>query len=157
MEKLPNQTPESSQSEDEKWEIYDKKLRQRNTEKFKLTILWIQATKYGFVTFDQIKELAPKHIIEANQLDQIATYLTDLGVHVCKETPTEEEIKKLPKPDIDDGYIHINSSDPTMHGAYGRDQLRFISRFMSGSIEMPPANTEAAQRYFQKIIEKILD
>ncbi len=105
-------------------------LYARRIDHNKLICLWDIASKHGFITHEVIKELAPEHVIKANQTDQIASFFTELGIHVCDKVPNDEELLKLPEPHISGDTIHI-VTEGAFQGTYGMDEWKFLNTFTS--------------------------
>ncbi len=103
-------------------------LYTRRVDLYKLKSLWEIASKHGFVTHKVIGELSPAHILKANQTDQIASFFTELGIHVCDQIPNDEELLKLPEPHISGDTIHIVTKG-AFQGIYGMDEWKFLNTF----------------------------
>ncbi len=109
----------------------------RKTEKQNLLDLFYAAAEDGYLTLEKIARLAPRHVIEGNQLDRMVAFFVNMGARVFFKPPTEEEleeVKNSPKPDIKD-CIHLGSSDKLIHGWYTNTSYRILLEFLSEPTE----------------------
>ncbi len=121
----------------------------------KLIGLWELASKHGFVTHEVIKELAPEHIIKANQTDQIASFFTELGIYVCDEAPSDEKLSQLPEPHIVNATIHIGEED-AFQGIYEFDEWRFLNTFTSDEAKEKYCSSLALDSFsFDLLLERL--
>src|SRR5260370_16511182 len=62
-----------------------------------------QAKKRGFVTFDQLNEVLPSDTTSPEQIEDIMSMLSDMGINVseAEEADSEEETKEDPEDQTD--------------------------------------------------------
>src|SRR6266853_4113138 len=109
-----------------------------------------QAKKRGFVTFDQLNEVLPSDTTSPEQIEDIMSMLSDMGINVseAEEADTEEETKEEAEDDTDNELVEVTQkavtevkkSEPTERT---EDPVRMYLREM-GSVELLSREGEIA-------------
>src|SRR5476649_2811346 len=109
-----------------------------------------QAKKRGFVTFDQLNEVLPSDTTSPEQIEDIMSMLSDMGINVseAEEADTEEETKEEPEDETDNELVEVSQksvaetkkSEP---GERTDDPVRMYLREM-GSVELLSLEGEIA-------------
>ena len=68
-----------------------------------------QAKKRGFVTFDQLNEVLPSDTTSPEQIEDIMSMLSDMGINVseAEEADTEEETKEEAEDETDNELVEV--------------------------------------------------
>ena len=88
-----------------------------------------QAKKRGFVTFDQLNEVLPSDTTSPEQIEDIMSMLSDMGINVTEadEADSEEENKEDADDDTDNIPVAVdertkqNAANEAEHGGVGAD------------------------------------
>jgi RNA polymerase primary sigma factor len=109
-----------------------------------------QAKKRGFVTFDQLNEVLPSDTTSPEQIEDIMSMLSDMGINVseAEEADTEEETKEEAEDETDNelvevtqkAVIEVKKSEP---GERTDDPVRMYLREM-GTVELLSREGEIA-------------
>src|SRR5271157_5810580 len=109
-----------------------------------------QAKKRGFVTFDQLNEVLPSDTTSPEQIEDIMSMLSDMGINVseAEEADTEEETKEEAEDETDNELVEVTQkavtevkrAEPTERTD---DPVRMYLREM-GSVELLSREGEIA-------------
>src|ERR1700748_3369568 len=74
-----------------------------------------QAKKRGFVTFDQLNEVLPSDTTSPEQIEDIMSMLSDMGINVseAEEADTEEEAKEEAEDETDNELVEVTQKAVT--------------------------------------------
>src|SRR5260370_34986104 len=74
-----------------------------------------QAKKRGFVTFDQLNEVLPSDTTSPEQIEDIMSMLSDMGINVseAEEADTEEETKEEAEDETDNELVEVTQKAVT--------------------------------------------
>src|SRR4051812_29252375 len=109
-----------------------------------------QAKKRGFVTFDQLNEVLPSDTTSPEQIEDIMSMLSDMGINVseAEEADTEEEAKEEAEDETDNELVEITQKAVTEvkksePGERTDDPVRMYLREM-GTVELLSREGEIA-------------
>src|SRR6266853_4136548 len=109
-----------------------------------------QAKKRGFVTFDQLNEVLPSDTTSPEQIEDIMSMLSDMGINVseAEEADTEEETKEEAEDDTDNELVEVTQKAVTEvkksePGERTDDPVRMYLREM-GTVELLSREGEIA-------------
>src|SRR3984893_2358878 len=109
-----------------------------------------QAKKRGFVTFDQLNEVLPSDTTSPEQIEDIMSMLSDMGINVseAEEADTEEETKEEAEDETDNELVEVTQKDLTEikksePGERTDDPVRMYLREM-GTVELLSREGEIA-------------
>ena len=101
-----------------------------------------QAKKRGFVTFDQLNEVLPSDTTSPEQIEDIMSMLSDMGINVseAEEADTEEETKEEAEEETDNELVEVTQKAVTEvkksePGERTDDPVRMYLREM-GTVEL---------------------
>src|SRR5450759_4801546 len=74
-----------------------------------------QAKKRGFVTFDQLNEVLPSDTTSPEQIEDIMSMLSDMGINVseAEDSDSEEETKEEAEDETDNALVEVKPKLPT--------------------------------------------
>src|ERR1700712_1935245 len=109
-----------------------------------------QAKKRGFVTFDQLNEVLPSDTTSPEQIEDIMSMLSDMGINVseAEEADTEEETKEEAEDETDNELVEVTQKAVTEvkksePGERTDDPVRMYLREM-GTVELLSREGEIA-------------
>jgi RNA polymerase primary sigma factor len=109
-----------------------------------------QAKKRGFVTFDQLNEVLPSDTTSPEQIEDIMSMLSDMGINVseAEEADTEEEAKEEAEDETDNELVEVTQKAVTEvkksePGERTDDPVRMYLREM-GTVELLSREGEIA-------------
>jgi RNA polymerase primary sigma factor len=109
-----------------------------------------QAKKRGFVTFDQLNEVLPSDTTSPEQIEDIMSMLSDMGINVseAEEADSEEETKEEPEDETDNELVEVTQKAVTEvkksePGERTDDPVRMYLREM-GAVELLSREGEIA-------------
>src|ERR1035438_7590091 len=109
-----------------------------------------QAKKRGFVTFDQLNEVLPSDTTSPEQIEDIMSMLSDMGINVseAEESDTEEETKEEAEDETDNELVEVTQKAVTEvkksePGERTDDPVRMYLREM-GTVELLSREGEIA-------------
>src|SRR5271163_314250 len=109
-----------------------------------------QAKKRGFVTFDQLNEVLPSDTISPEQIEDIMSMLSDMGINVseAEEADSEEETKEEAEDETDNELVEVTQKAVTEvkksePGERTDDPARMYLRAM-GTVELLSREGEIA-------------
>src|SRR3981081_2875694 len=109
-----------------------------------------QAKKRGFVTFDQLNEVLPSDTTSPEQIEDIMSMLSDMGINVseAEEADTEEESKEEAEDETDNELVEVTQKAVTEvkksePGERTDDPVRMYLREM-GTVELLSREGEIA-------------
>jgi RNA polymerase primary sigma factor len=109
-----------------------------------------QAKKRGFVTFDQLNEVLPSDTTSPEQIEDIMSMLSDMGINVseAEEADTEEETKEDSEDETDNELVEVTQKAVTEvkksePGERTDDPVRMYLREM-GTVELLSREGEIA-------------
>jgi RNA polymerase primary sigma factor len=109
-----------------------------------------QAKKRGFVTFDQLNEVLPSDSTSPEQIEDIMSMLSDMGINVseAEEADSEEETKEEPEDETDNELVEVTQKAVTEvkksePGERTDDPVRMYLREM-GTVELLSREGEIA-------------
>src|ERR1700710_1445508 len=109
-----------------------------------------QAKKRGFVTFDQLNEVLPSDTTSPEQIEDIMSMLSDMGINVseAEEADTEEENKEEAEDETDNELVEVTQKAVTEvkksePGERTDDPVRMYLREM-GTVELLSREGEIA-------------
>src|SRR3954463_11060484 len=109
-----------------------------------------QAKKRGFVTFDQLNEVLPSDTTSPEQIEDIMSMLSDMGINVseAEEADTEEETKEEAEDETDNELVEVTAKAVTEvkksePGERTDDPVRMYLREM-GTVELLSREGEIA-------------
>src|SRR6202795_2224739 len=109
-----------------------------------------QAKKRGFVTFDQLNEVLPSDTASPEQIEDIMSMLSDMGINVseAEEADSEEENKEEAEDDTDNELVEVTQKAVTEvkksePGERTDDPVRMYLREM-GTVELLSREGEIA-------------
>src|SRR5579863_2190228 len=109
-----------------------------------------QAKKRGFVTFDQLNEVLPSDTTSPEQIEDIMSMLSDMGINVTEadEADTEEEKQEEPEDETDNELVEVTAKAVTEvkksePGERTDDPVRMYLREM-GTVELLSREGEIA-------------
>src|SRR3982750_1787546 len=108
-----------------------------------------QAKKRGFVTFDQLNEVLPSDTTSPEQIEDIMSMLSDMGINVTEaDDEGEEEDKDSPEDDTDNELVEVTQKAVTEvkksePGERTDDPVRMYLREM-GTVELLSREGEIA-------------
>jgi RNA polymerase primary sigma factor len=109
-----------------------------------------QAKKRGFVTFDQLNEVLPSDSTSPEQIEDIMSMLSDMGINVseAEESDSEEETKEEPEDETDNELVEVTQKAVTEvkksePGERTDDPVRMYLREM-GTVELLSREGEIA-------------
>src|SRR5213595_3201265 len=108
-----------------------------------------QAKKRGFVTFDQLNEVLPSDTTSPEQIEDIMSMLSDMGINVTEaDDEGEEEDKDTPEDDTDNELVEVTQKAVTEvkksePGERTDDPVRMYLREM-GTVELLSREGEIA-------------
>ncbi len=109
-----------------------------------------QAKKRGFVTFDQLNEVLPSDTTSPEQIEDIMSMLSDMGINVseAEEADSEEETKEEAEDDTDNELVEVTQKAVTEvkksePGERTDDPVRMYLREM-GTVELLSREGEIA-------------
>src|SRR3954467_9471127 len=109
-----------------------------------------QATKRGFLTFDQLNEVLPSDTTSPEQIEDIMSMLSDMGINVseAEEADTEEETKEEAEDETDNELVEVTQKAVTEvkksePGERTDDPVRMYLREM-GTVELLSREGEIA-------------
>jgi len=109
-----------------------------------------QAKKRGFVTFDQLNEVLPSDTTSPEQIEDIMSMLSDMGINVTEadEADTEEEKQEEPEDETDNELVEVTQKAVTEvkksePGERTDDPVRMYLREM-GTVELLSREGEIA-------------
>jgi RNA polymerase primary sigma factor len=109
-----------------------------------------QAKKRGFVTFDQLNEVLPSDTTSPEQIEDIMSMLSDMGINVseAEEADTEEEAKEDSEDETDNELVEVTQKAVTEvkksePGERTDDPVRMYLREM-GTVELLSREGEIA-------------
>ena len=109
-----------------------------------------QAKKRGFVTFDQLNEVLPSDSISSEQIEDIMSMLSDMGINVseAEDADTEEEAKEEAEDETDNELVEVTQKAVTEvkksePGERTDDPVRMYLREM-GTVELLSREGEIA-------------
>src|SRR6202050_1824317 len=109
-----------------------------------------QAKKRGFVTFDQLNEVLPSDSTSPEQIEDIMSMLSDMGINVseAEESDSEEETKEEAEDETDNELVEVTQKAVTEvkksePGARTDDPVRMYLREM-GTVELLSREGEIA-------------
>ena len=109
-----------------------------------------QAKKRGFVTFDQLNEVLPSDTTSPEQIEDIMSMLSDMGINVTEadEADSEEEKQEEPEDDTDNELVEVTAKAVTEvkksePGERTDDPVRMYLREM-GTVELLSREGEIA-------------
>src|SRR6202790_2874248 len=109
-----------------------------------------QAKKRGFVTFDQLNEVLPSDTTSPEQIEDIMSMLSDMGINVseAEEADSEEENKEEAEDDTDNELVEVTQKAVTEvkksePGERTDDPVRMYLREM-GTVELLSREGEIA-------------
>src|SRR6266403_919859 len=109
-----------------------------------------QAKKRGFVTFDQLNEVLPSDTTSPEQIEDIMSMLSDMGINVseAEEADTEEEAKEEAEDETDNELVEVTAKAVTEvkksePGERTDDPVRMYLREM-GTVELLSREGEIA-------------
>src|ERR1700709_1853759 len=109
-----------------------------------------QAKKRGFVTFDQLNEVLPSDTTSPEQIEDIMSMLSDMGLNVseAEEADTEEETKEEAEDETDNELVEVTQKAVTEvkksePGERTDDPVRMYLREM-GTVELLSREGEIA-------------
>jgi RNA polymerase primary sigma factor len=109
-----------------------------------------QAKKRGFVTFDQLNEVLPSDTTSPEQIEDIMSMLSDMGINVseAEEADTEEEPKEEAEDETDNELVEVTAKAVTEvkksePGERTDDPVRMYLREM-GTVELLSREGEIA-------------
>src|SRR6195256_2837478 len=109
-----------------------------------------QAKKRGFVTFDQLNEVLPSDTTSPEQIEDIMSMLSDMGINVseAEEADTEEETKEEAEDETDNELVEVTQKAVTEVKKSGPgervdDPVRMYLREM-GTVELLSREGEIA-------------
>jgi RNA polymerase primary sigma factor len=94
----------------------------------------------GYVTHSEINDSLPENYSDAEQIDQLITYLTNSGIQVCEVPPSADDLligDSVPAASDDDAEEEAEAAIATLDSEFGRttDPVRMYMREM-GSVEL---------------------
>src|SRR5436309_718180 len=109
-----------------------------------------QAKKRGFVTFDQLNEVLPSDTTSPEQIEDIMSMLSDMGINVseAEDADSEEENKEEPEDETDNELVEVTQKAVTEvkksePGERTDDPVRMYLREM-GTVELLSREGEIA-------------
>jgi RNA polymerase primary sigma factor len=109
-----------------------------------------QAKKRGFVTFDQLNEVLPSDSISSEQIEDVMSMLSDMGINVseAEDADTEEEAKEEAEDETDNELVEVTQKAVTEvkksePGERTDDPVRMYLREM-GTVELLSREGEIA-------------
>src|ERR1700693_3968010 len=109
-----------------------------------------QAKKRGFVTFDQLNEVLPSDTTSPEQIEDIMSMLSDMGINVseAEDADSEEENKEEAEDETDNELVEVTQTDVTEvkkaePGERTDDPVRMYLREM-GTVELLSREGEIA-------------
>jgi len=107
-----------------------------------------QAKKRGFVTFDQLNEVLPSDQTSPEQIEDIMSMLSDMGINVAENDDAEEEEKQEEEDETDNELVEVTSKAVTEvkksePGERTDDPVRMYLREM-GTVELLSREGEIA-------------
>src|SRR5450759_1754710 len=109
-----------------------------------------QAKKRGFVTFDQLNEVLPSDTTSPEQIEDIMSMLSDMGINVseAEDSDSEEETKEEAEDETDNALVEVPQKDVTdvkksEPGERTDDPVRMYLREM-GTVELLSREGEIA-------------
>src|SRR5665213_4355423 len=109
-----------------------------------------QAKKRGFVTFDQLNEVLPSDTTSPEQIEDIMSMLSDMGINVseAEDADSEEETKEEAEDETDNELVEVTQKDVTEvtksePGQRTDDPVRMYLREM-GTVELLSREGEVA-------------
>ncbi|MET0596866.1 MAG: RNA polymerase sigma factor region1.1 domain-containing protein, partial [Mesorhizobium sp.] len=72
-----------------------------------------QAKKRGFVTFDQLNEVLPSDTTSPEQIEDIMSMLSDMGINVSEADEADEEEKEEADDDTDNELVEVTQKAVT--------------------------------------------
>ncbi|UGV27737.1 RNA polymerase sigma factor RpoD [Rhodopseudomonas boonkerdii] len=107
-----------------------------------------QAKKRGFVTFDQLNEVLPSDQTSPEQIEDIMSMLSDMGINVSENEDTDEEEKQEDDDETDNELVEVTSKAVTEvkksePGERTDDPVRMYLREM-GTVELLSREGEIA-------------
>jgi len=107
-----------------------------------------QAKKRGFVTFDQLNEVLPSDTTSPEQIEDIMSMLSDMGINVSEADEADEEEKEEADDDTDNELVEVTQKAVTEvkksePGERTDDPVRMYLREM-GSVELLSREGEIA-------------
>src|SRR5437870_10098465 len=109
-----------------------------------------QAKKRGFVTFDQLNEVLPSDTTSPEQIEDIMSMLSDMGINVseAEEADAEEEVKEEAEDETDNELVEVTQKAVTEvkksePGERTDDPVRMYLREM-GTVELLSREGEIA-------------
>src|ERR1044071_6472133 len=99
-----------------------------------------QAKKRGFVTFDQLNEVLPSDTTSPEQIEDIMSMLSDMGINVSEADEADEEEKEEADDDTDNELVEVTQKAVTEvkksePGERTDDPVRMYLREM-GTVEL---------------------
>ncbi|WFU16006.1 RNA polymerase sigma factor RpoD [Bradyrhizobium sp. CB3481] len=107
-----------------------------------------QAKKRGFVTFDQLNEVLPSDTTSPEQIEDIMSMLSDMGINVSEAEEADEEAEKEDDDDTDNELVEVTQKAVTEvkksePGERTDDPVRMYLREM-GTVELLSREGEIA-------------
>ncbi|MET0870273.1 MAG: RNA polymerase sigma factor region1.1 domain-containing protein, partial [Methyloceanibacter sp.] len=107
-----------------------------------------QAKKRGFVTFDQLNEVLPSDTTSPEQIEDIMSMLSDMGINVSEADEADEEEKEEADDDTDNELVEVTQKAVTEvkksePGERTDDPVRMYLREM-GTVELLSREGEIA-------------
>src|ERR671934_1538202 len=107
-----------------------------------------QAKKRGFVTFDQLNEVLPSDTTSPEQIEDIMSMLSDMGINVSEADEADEEEKEEADDDTDNELVEVTAKAVTEvkksePGERTDDPVRMYLREM-GTVELLSREGEIA-------------
>src|SRR5919205_3142997 len=107
-----------------------------------------QAKKRGFVTFDQLNEVLPSDTTSPEQIEDIMSMLSDMGINVSEAEEADEEAEKEDDDDTDNELVEVTAKAVTEvkksePGERTDDPVRMYLREM-GTVELLSREGEIA-------------
>src|SRR3979411_427294 len=109
-----------------------------------------QAKKRGFVTFDQLNEVLPSDTTSPEQIEDIMSMLSDMGINVseAEDSDSDEESKEEPEDETDNKHVEVTQKAVTEvkksePGERTDDPVRMYLREM-GTVELLSREGEIA-------------
>src|SRR5260370_24347822 len=83
-----------------------------------------QAKKRGFVTFDQLNEVLPSDPTSPEQIEDIMSMLSDMGINVseAEASDSDEESKEEPEDETDNELLEVTQNPVTVGNKAEHDE-----------------------------------